>query len=74
MSVENKRTTPQKILVVDDEPDLELLILQRFRRSIRNGEFEFLFAHNGVEALEKLRDTGTSRWFSLTSTCRKWMG
>ena len=40
--------------MVDDEVDLELLIRQRFRRRIRKGEFEFLFAHNGVEALETL--------------------
>src|SRR6266487_2623921 len=32
-----------KILVVDDEPDVELLIRQRFRRKIRDGEFEFEF-------------------------------
>lgn len=45
-----------KILIVDDEPDLEVLVRQRFRRSIRSGEYEFLFAHNGIEAMEKLRD------------------
>ncbi len=45
-----------KILIVDDEPDLEVLIRQRFRRSIRCGEYEFLFAHNGIEAMEKLRE------------------
>ena len=45
-----------KILVVDDEPDLEPLMLQRLRRSIRDGLYEFVFAHNGVEALEKLSD------------------
>jgi YesN/AraC family two-component response regulator len=44
-----------KILVVDDEPDLELLIRQRFRRHIRRQEFRFEFAQNGVEALDKLR-------------------
>jgi phosphoserine phosphatase RsbU/P len=43
-----------KILVVDDEPDLELLIRQKFRRQIRAGQFAFSFAHNGVEALQKL--------------------
>ncbi len=43
-----------KILMVDDEPDLELLIKQRFRRKIREGGFEFQFARNGEEALEKL--------------------
>ncbi len=44
----------KKILVVDDEPDLEPLILQRMRRNIRRGEYEFVFAHDGVEALEML--------------------
>lgn len=44
-----------KILVVDDEPDLELLVRQKFRRHIREGQFSFVFARNGVEALQKLR-------------------
>lgn len=43
-----------KILVVDDEPDLEMLIKQKFRRQIREKAFEFIFAQNGEEALEKL--------------------
>ncbi|WP_288903574.1 adenylate/guanylate cyclase domain-containing protein [uncultured Sneathiella sp.] len=43
-----------RILVVDDEPDVEALITQRFRRSIRKGEMEFVFAGDGVEALELL--------------------
>ena len=47
---------PYKILVVDDEPDLEPLMLQRMRRSIRAGLYEFVFAHNGVEALQKLNE------------------
>ncbi len=40
-----------KILSVDDEADLESLLTQYFRRKIRKGEYEFLFAHNGLEAL-----------------------
>ena len=44
-----------RILVVDDEPDLEALMLQRFRREIRDGAVSFLFAHDGVEALDKLK-------------------
>ena len=40
-----------KILSVDDEMDLELLLTQYFRRKIRKGEYEFVFAHNGMEAL-----------------------
>ena len=43
-----------KILVVDDEPDLEPLLLQRMRRAIRAGRYEFVFAGNGLEALQKL--------------------
>ena len=43
-----------KILVVDDEPDLEPLVRQRMRREIRSGRYSFVFAHNGVEALKEL--------------------
>ncbi|WP_419927545.1 PP2C family protein-serine/threonine phosphatase [Candidatus Poriferisocius sp.] len=47
-------TDTYKILVVDDEPDLEPLVLQRMRRQIRANEYEFVFACDGVDALEKL--------------------
>jgi sigma-B regulation protein RsbU (phosphoserine phosphatase) len=43
-----------KIMVVDDEVDLEPLIRQKFRRQIRDGIYDFVFAHNGLEALTKL--------------------
>ena len=46
--------TPVKILSVDDEMDLELLLTQYFRRKIRKGEYECYFAHNGLEALTML--------------------
>jgi len=45
---------PEKMLVVDDEPDLESLIRQRFRKKIRDGEYDFVFAKNGLEALARL--------------------
>ncbi|TAD86785.1 MAG: response regulator, partial [Bacteroidetes bacterium] len=45
-----------KILVADDEADLEVLIKQRFRQKIRDRKLEFLFALNGVEALKILQD------------------
>ena len=45
-----------KILVVDDETDLELLIKQKFRRQIRENQYEFVFAKNGVEALFALQN------------------
>ena len=54
-SAQDAPTAPYKILVVDDEPDLEPLILQRMRRNIRAGRYAFVFAHNGVEALEVLQ-------------------
>ena len=44
-----------KILVVDDEKDIQPLFQQRFRREIRNGEMEFVFAYSGEEALECLQ-------------------
>ncbi len=50
----------KKILVVDDEPDLELLIRQRFRNEIRKGDLHFDFAGNGVEALAKLDQDDTT--------------
>jgi sigma-B regulation protein RsbU (phosphoserine phosphatase) len=45
-----------KILVVDDESDLEVLIRQKFRKQIRDNEYDFTFAGNGVEALSKIAD------------------
>jgi len=44
-----------KILVVDDEADVELLMRQRFRRHLRNKLYEFIFAREGEAALEQLR-------------------
>ena len=44
-----------KILVVDDEVDLELLMKQKFRQKIREQEYEFVFAVNGLDALEKVQ-------------------
>jgi sigma-B regulation protein RsbU (phosphoserine phosphatase) len=46
---------PTRILIVDDEADVELLIRQRFRREVREGIFDFRFARNGAEALEAVR-------------------
>jgi adenylate cyclase len=46
--------SPAKILAVDDEADFELLLRQRFRRQIRDGEYAFRFARHGEEALAVL--------------------
>jgi adenylate cyclase len=48
------------ILVVDDEPDVEQLISQRFRRQVRSGEFTFSFARDGEQALAMLRAEGAA--------------
>ena len=45
-----------KILVVDDEPDLQPLVLQRMRRDIRRGRYEFFFAGDGLEAIGVLSE------------------
>lgn len=45
-----------KILVVDDENDVKILFEQRFRREIRSGEMEFMFAFCGEDALSYLQE------------------
>ena len=45
-----------KILVVDDEQDVKTLFQQRFRKEIRKGDLNFMFAFSGEEALEVLKD------------------
>jgi len=47
-----------RILVVDDEPDLEALILQKFRHQLRDGTVSFLFARDGIDALNALKANG----------------
>ena len=49
-------TIPHKILVVDDEPDWETVILQKFNKQIRLEEWKCIFARNGIEALERLEE------------------
>ena len=44
------------ILVVDDEPDLETLVLQKFRKQISDGGVKFIFARDGVEALQSIEN------------------
>jgi adenylate cyclase len=48
--------TKAKIMIVDDENDFEQLIRQKFRRQIREQEYEFIFAKNGKDALDKLEE------------------
>lgn len=46
-----------KFLIVDDEKDVEMLFLQKFRKEIRSGDIEMIFAFSGREALDILKDT-----------------
>ncbi len=50
-----QRTRPIKVLIVDDEPDLEFLIRQRLSDQIEDGLYDFVFALNGMSALEQIR-------------------
>jgi eukaryotic-like serine/threonine-protein kinase len=52
---ETRERRQARILVVDDEEDVELLVKQRFRQQIKKAIYEFVFAANGLKALEKLR-------------------
>ena len=53
-------TGQAKIFMVDDEPDFEALLKQRFRQHIRSGDCAFRFARHGEEALTA--DCVASNW------------
>ena len=59
------------ILLVDDEPDLEALVLQKFRKQIRDGTMALL-AHDGIEALQSIADHPQVDMVVPTSTCHGW--
>ena len=48
-----------KILVVDDEKDVQVLFEQRFRREMKSGEMQFVFAFSGEEALAYLEQNNS---------------
>lgn len=47
---------PLKVMVVDDEPEVEFMYRQRLRRDLRSGRYEMVFADSGLRALELLDD------------------
>ena len=53
--LEKRERGKARILVVDDEPGVELLVKQRFRQQIKKSVYDFIFASDGLTALEKLR-------------------
>lgn len=52
----NEAAEARKVLVVDDEPDVEPMFRQQMRREVRAGRYEFLFALSGRHALEVLEE------------------
>ncbi len=56
MAIPNAEKQPVRILVVDDESDLELLIRQHYRKEIKENTYLFTFARNGQEALEIIHE------------------
>ena len=52
----SEESTVRKVLVVDDEPDVEPMFRQRMRREVRAGMYEFLFALSGRQALDVLEE------------------
>ena len=56
-----------RILVVDDESDIEMLFKQQFRRELREGRFVLDFAGSGDEALAKMKANGAGRLILLVS-------
>jgi CheY-like chemotaxis protein len=55
------------ILVVDDEPDVEILFRQQFRRDLRAGRFTMEFAQSGAVALEKIEKAGDASLILILS-------
>lgn len=49
---------PAQIMVVDDEPQLHQLVRQKFKKEIQEQNYDFVFAQNGIEAIEKLQQNG----------------
>jgi CheY-like chemotaxis protein len=55
------------ILVVDDEPDVEMLFRQQFRRDLRADRFAMEFARSGAEALDKIDNAGDAALILILS-------
>jgi CheY-like chemotaxis protein len=55
------------VLVVDDEPDVEMLFRQQFRRDLRSGRFTMEFARSAPEALESISDAGNASLILILS-------
>lgn len=52
----SEQSDVRRVLVVDDEPEVEAMYRQRMRREVRSGMYELFYASSGLEALEVLRE------------------
>jgi CheY-like chemotaxis protein len=59
LSENRGRSVSLLVLVVDDEPDVEALFRQQFRRELRAERFVMMFAQSAAEALQKIEDSST---------------
>ena len=55
------------VLVVDDEPDIEVLFRQQFRKELRNGRFTMEFAQSAAKALERIADAAAATLILILS-------
>jgi CheY-like chemotaxis protein len=55
------------VLVVDDEPDVEVLFRQQFRRDLRAGRFEMTFAQSAMAALQNIQDSASASLILILS-------
>ena len=58
-----------KIMVVDDEPDVQMLFEQRFRKEIKSSKVKFHFAFSAESALEYLKITSSLILYASTASC-----
>jgi len=55
------------VLVVDDEPDVEMLFRQQFRRELKSGKFGMEFAQSAPDALSRIADAGSASLILILS-------
>ena len=67
LSGERGRKVSLLVLVVDDEPDVEMLFRQQFRRDLRSGRFDMMFAQSAMNALQSIQDAANASLILILS-------
>jgi CheY-like chemotaxis protein len=67
LSGERGRKVSLLVLVVDDEPDVEMLFRQQFRRDLRAGRFDMMFAQSAMNALQSIQDAANASLILILS-------